>query len=865
MRFGFETGIWGRRIEDLELVLDTISACGFAGVEFAQSPSEIYLQDSNSANGKRGFSNVAELLPILGARKLVLIGLSGGSLEERMKFCADYRDCYLYVEDLGRIEKAALAQSRPFQLALHPHWFMKVQRVNQARKKLLEYRQEFPNGNDFRLLLDTAHLTIVDDDPAVAVRMFFDSLAAVHLMDWKPDYGRYSHRYSQGFVSLGKGIVKLREVLQSLDEKKYPGWVVVEQDLTNSSPAQNAFDCAEWLHQGKWVPAPDPHLKKAILHRENAAVAPRRQPDELQRQAQFLEKVIPATVRGAAYFYQTTVTALRELYGLEAVKLYSYYPPNEELYLLAMDGAEICTNPKNVLMANECLSREVIRSQKSQEFDLTLEANRKWFQDSEFLKALRGSKMITIPIFNPSNTRHLRYLLNIFPVDGSPAVSQEELERLGMAISRLADHVADDICSAASTRTSIACSGVKTLRDLLARLKDLILETFGCEAVSIFLVDETGERLVVDETVATTGIVWRNDRIENGRFYQKGEGLTGHTWDSRELILATDVKRAEGYHGVSHEKRRSQEREEVIFTPLARAGGDVFGVIRIVNKIRPPNPRAATMFTDEDGAEIDSIIQAAIPHLQLLTIQERQSDAIQRMTHEFQVPMVAIRAAADRMNSIFRSKQLDSKEFFGRDLLGDVMSWALLMGRLANNAKLFAAQPGATTTRPTRTFLLRDVVAPAVNHVRLLLDEKRFRHTEIHCGDFAEIPPLMIDRNLFQQVFFNLLSNAIKYAGKDSLRVRVEGGAQGLRYFIWFSDWGIGVPSSLRESIFLPGFRAQAARDSDVAGQGIGLYVVRNIIRAHKGDIKLTGCSDPTRFEISLPQNLRFSNWAEPV
>jgi signal transduction histidine kinase len=160
--------------------------------------------------------------------------------------------------------------------------------------------------------------------------------------------------------------------------------------------------------------------------------------------------------------------------------------------------------------------------------------------------------------------------------------------------------------------------------------------------------------------------------------------------------------------------------------------------------------------------------------------------------------------------------------------------------------------------RPRRTLLLKDVVAPAVNHVGLLLREKRFKDVDIHYGYFADIPALWIDCYQFQQVFFNLLSNAIKYAGRDTLRVLIEGGVHGRQFVIWFSDWGMGVPQGLKESIFLPGFRSQRAKESDVAGQGIGLSVVRNIVRAHGGDIVLTGHERPTLFEISLPQTLRF-------
>jgi signal transduction histidine kinase/sugar phosphate isomerase/epimerase len=867
MQFAFQTLIWGRRIHDLDLVLDTVAACGYQGIELAQGPDDVFIKDPSEPSGARKLSGVDELLGLLRTRGLTLVGLVGGSLERRMNFCGKYRDCFLYVEDFRDAEKEMVSLEMPFRLGLHPHWFMKVQRLSQARMRLAEYRRMFPNRHDLLLLPDTAHLTIADDDPVLAVNEFFDRLAAVHLKDWTPAYGRYSHRYSQGFVSLGQGVVKLREVLQALTEKNYQGWVVVEQDSPDPSAAESAFECAKWLHEHAYMPLPDRAELDEVIARAHIAPPVLRSELELVREAKLLERLIPATVRGPAVFYQAVVESLHDLYGLDVAKLYSYFPANDQLFLLAVAGME-GYRPRPVLDATTCLCRKVVLEQKLEEFDLTMEPSRREFDDLAFLQGLRAKRMIAVPIFNPSNTRHLRYLLNLFPIESSGQSSTPEvaeLERFGMLISRLADHVADDICSVAATRASIACSGVKTRDELLVKMRDLLVKILHAEAVSIFLVDEVGERLIVDEENWTTGIKWGPNRSPDEHFYRKGEGLTGEVWATREMRLITVVPRERRGPAISWENRRSHDRDECIFAPIARAGGEVLGVIRVVNKEKAPTPRAATMFTDEDAAQLDSVIQAAIPYLQLLTFQERQSSALVRMTHEFQVPLVAIRGAADLLRHRLERAGIEINSIAKVDYLGDIQDWAQLMGRLANSAKLFAAQPGDVKLRQEKTLLMRDVVAPAVNHVGLLLREKRFRTTEIHYGDFAEIPALWIDRNQFQQVFFNLLSNAIKYADKNTLRVRIDGGAQGRQFIIWFQDWGIGVPQGLKETIFLPGFRSQAAKESDVAGQGIGLHVVRNILRAHGGDIVLTGHSAPTVFEIRIPNTLWFPPPAHKV
>lgn len=87
MRFGLQTIAWGRQLEDIEQLLYDAALSGFEGVEFAQTPTAL------------GVNNVQELLRLMAKYRLHLIGLAGGSLDDRMQFCCDQRPDYLYIED----------------------------------------------------------------------------------------------------------------------------------------------------------------------------------------------------------------------------------------------------------------------------------------------------------------------------------------------------------------------------------------------------------------------------------------------------------------------------------------------------------------------------------------------------------------------------------------------------------------------------------------------------------------------------------------------------------------------------------------------------------------------------------------------
>ncbi len=133
--------------------------------------------------------------------------------------------------------------------------------------------------------------------------------------------------------------------------------------------------------------------------------------------------------------------------------------------------------------------------------------------------------------------------------------------------------------------------------------------------------------------------------------------------------------------------------------------------------------------------------------------------------------------------------------FFEHDYPGDVWSWTDLMRRQIERFQLLRYVDQPLETYRTPTLMLRDIIAPAAKHVRLLLRERGFSEDQITCGRFEGITWIDIDRNQFEQVMFNLLANSIKYCSSDprEFRVQIEGYASQDAYVIKFRDW-FGYP-----------------------------------------------------------------------
>lgn len=226
-----------------------------------------------------------------------------------------------------------------------------------------------------------------------------------------------------------------------------------------------------------------------------------------------------------------------------------------------------------------------------------------------------------------------------------------------------------------------------------------------------------------------------------------------------------------------------------------------------------------------------------------------------RLLHEMKLPLVAIRGAAE-----FLEKTEGLKELCDYDYLGDIWSWTELMGRLIDNADLLSSSTEGIQINPIQTWILADVIAPAIKQVKLLLRERDFSYSNIRYDNetLMKFPRLWLDRNRFQQVIFNLLSNAIKYAYDDpkSFRVEIAEGEHEAEFTIWFRDWGLGIENGMEERIFEKGVRGENAVNMNVTGQGMGLWIVRQIVEKHGGTINVTNPQFPTEFEIRLPVTL---------
>ena len=165
----------------------------------------------------------------------------------------------------------------------------------------------------------------------------------------------------------------------------------------------------------------------------------------------------------------------------------------------------------------------------------------------------------------------------------------------------------------------------------------------------------------------------------------------------------------------------------------------------------------------------------------------------------------------------------------------------LLLARLEDGAKPPALHP----------LDLRAVIQDSVNRVRPQVELKGGT-MEIQVDD----RPLMVngDSERLTTAIDNLLQNAVKFSvGAPRIEIRAGQGETGIEVVI--RDEGVGIPAVAIGRLFEKFYRVEDPRLRNVAGTGIGLYLVRQVVEGHGGQVKVDSIPGKgTSFTLRLPQ-----------
>ncbi|MGZ3584911.1 MAG: hybrid sensor histidine kinase/response regulator [Ktedonobacterales bacterium] len=213
--------------------------------------------------------------------------------------------------------------------------------------------------------------------------------------------------------------------------------------------------------------------------------------------------------------------------------------------------------------------------------------------------------------------------------------------------------------------------------------------------------------------------------------------------------------------------------------------------------------------------------------------------------HELKTPVTGLRAMAQILARKLQKLEMPVPPWLGdgiRTIDQQAERLTLLIGKLFDVSRLDQGKLAAERTSTDLAELAQKLVAAFSGRTK--------KHTIVLTADpdlIADVDPIGVE-----QVLSNLIDNAIKYSpdgGQIDVEVcRLDDNLARLSV----RDRGIGIAPEKREAIFKRFYQAHA--EDHRSGLGLGLYIARQIVELHGGDIKVEFPEGGgTRFIIKLP------------
>ena len=227
---------------------------------------------------------------------------------------------------------------------------------------------------------------------------------------------------------------------------------------------------------------------------------------------------------------------------------------------------------------------------------------------------------------------------------------------------------------------------------------------------------------------------------------------------------------------------------------------------------------------------------------------ERLSDAfeIQRQftanaAHELRTPLSLMQVQLDLYNST-RHPDNDA------DTLQTIKMVTEQNGRLSKMVKTLLDMSELQTVGRDEKIMVDALVDEVLADLDPLAQEKNIKLA----GKCKNITMIGSDILIYRLVY-NLVENAIKYNHSGG-QVTVTAYRKEKHVYLSVEDTGNGIPEELRERVFEPFFRVDKSRSRELGGVGLGLALVREIVRVHDGSIAVrSNPSGGTVFDVILP------------
>jgi len=232
----------------------------------------------------------------------------------------------------------------------------------------------------------------------------------------------------------------------------------------------------------------------------------------------------------------------------------------------------------------------------------------------------------------------------------------------------------------------------------------------------------------------------------------------------------------------------------------------------------------------------------------LIEVEEMKTNFLQLVTHDLKTPIAKIqglteslkRSLADRLTG--KDVELMNHIFLANEDLNQFVNSILELSRIDNQ--------GVRVQLQTKD--INQLLEQVILKLRFVSQAKRIQINT----DFEPLFAIKIDTDLISKVLSNLIDNAIKYS-PEGTTVHIKTHEVGDCVEISVRDEGIGMAENDLSHLFGRFYRIKNEATQKIKGSGLGLYLSKYFIEAHRGQISVTSTpGEGTEFKILLPLDL---------
>lgn len=343
---------------------------------------------------------------------------------------------------------------------------------------------------------------------------------------------------------------------------------------------------------------------------------------------------------------------------------------------------------------------------------------------------------------------------------------------------------------------------------------------------------EENYRAIVNQSIAGIlkmdlrgNIIFTNSQFCRMLGYDNSELLT---LDVNDIIYADDRERNRLAFRELVAEGKAYEIEKRL---VQKSGAEIW----VSNHVSP--------IFDQNGAIVAATI-VSIDITRQKELERQKDEFIGVASHELKTPITGIKAYSEILAGMMDSVVPPTIVQLVTRMNVQVNRLTKLIDSLLNTSRI----TGGQLTLQLEPLDLNALLEERVHQGQLTTS----RHRIVFTGD--KLPLVLADVERLGQVLDNLFSNAIKYTPKGG-EVMVRAENRGSRVRVSVQDFGVGIPKGEQKKIFDRFYRGKGAPGGAVSGIGLGLYICREIIEKHQGQIAVESTPEEgSTFYFEIPK-----------